>query len=88
MLIILLIIGLGYYAKAKGHSVYFGLLGLLSWLGIIVLIALRDKNISPEEQEARKKTKPKDIVLGIIFGLGLVIGIPVLLFIIFNIFVK
>jgi hypothetical protein len=84
----LLIVGLGYYAKAKGHSGYFGLFGLLSWLGVIVLIALKDKCISPEEQEAKKKTKPKNVVFGIILGLGLVIGIPLLLVFIFSVFVK
>lgn len=41
---ILLIIGLGYYAKARGHSGWFGLLGLLSWIGIIILLVLKDKN--------------------------------------------
>lgn len=85
---ILLIVGLAYYSKAKGHSGWFGLFGLLSWLGIIVLIALKDKYKTPEEIEARKKTKPKDIILGIILGLGLIIGVPVIIAILVMLFLK
>lgn len=85
---ILLIIGLAYYSKAKGHSGYFGLFGLLSWIGIIVLIVLKDLNMTPEEEQARKKTKTKDIVLGILLGLSLIIGIPLIIAIIFKFFVK
>ncbi len=40
---VLLIIGLSWYAKAKGHSGWLGLLGLLSIIGIIVLAVLPDK---------------------------------------------
>jgi small-conductance mechanosensitive channel len=40
---ILVIIGLGYYAKSKGYSAMLGLLGLLSWLGLIILAVLPDK---------------------------------------------
>lgn len=39
----LLIVGLGLYAAAKGHSRWAGLLGLLSIVGIIVLAVLPDK---------------------------------------------
>ncbi len=39
----LLLIGLGYYAKAKGHSAAWGLFGLLSVIGLIVLACLPDK---------------------------------------------
>ena len=85
---VLLIIGLGYYAKAKGHSGYFGLFGLLSWIGIIVLIVLKDHHPTTEEVEARKTTKPKDVVLGILLGLGLIVGVPVIIAIIFNLFIK
>ncbi|MBP7216570.1 MAG: hypothetical protein KBA46_04725 [Candidatus Omnitrophica bacterium] len=85
---VFLIIGLGYYAKAKGHSGFFGLFGLLSWIGIIVLICLKDHNITPEEVEARKTTKPTNVFIGIVLGLGLVIGVPLLIFILFKIFVK
>jgi hypothetical protein len=40
---ILLIVGLCYYAKAKGHSAVFGLLGLLSCIGLLILAVLPDK---------------------------------------------
>lgn len=42
---VLLLIGLGYYAKAKGHTPVWGLMGLLSCLGILVLALLPDRNI-------------------------------------------
>ena len=38
------IIGCSYYAKAKGHSRYLGLLGLLYVIGLIVLALLPDKH--------------------------------------------
>jgi hypothetical protein len=41
---IMLIVGLGYYAKAKGYSGALGLLGLLSCIGILILAILPDKN--------------------------------------------
>ncbi len=47
---VLLVIGLGYYAKAKGHSGLFGLLGLLSWLGVIVLMCLKDRHETEHEK--------------------------------------
>ena len=40
---ILLIIGLGYYAKAKGYSAVLGLLGLLSCVGVLILAVLPDR---------------------------------------------
>lgn len=41
---IMFIIGLAYYAKAKGRSAWWGLMGLLSWIGLIVLAFLSDKS--------------------------------------------
>ena len=40
---ILLIVGLGYYAKAKGQSAVWCLMGFLSLLGLIVLACLKDR---------------------------------------------
>jgi hypothetical protein len=40
---ILLIVGLCFYAKAKGYSPFLGLLGLLSCIGLLVLAVLPDK---------------------------------------------
>ena len=42
-----LLIGLAYYAKAKGHSPWWGLFGLLSCIGILVLALLPDR-LKPE----------------------------------------
>lgn len=41
---VLLCVGLGFYAKAKGHHPAFGLLGLLSILGLIILALMPDKH--------------------------------------------
>lgn len=40
---VLLIIGLGLYAKSKGHHGAWGLMGLLSIIGLIVLACLPDR---------------------------------------------
>lgn len=40
---VLLIVGLCFYAKAKGYSPFLGLLGLLSCLGLLILAILPDK---------------------------------------------
>jgi hypothetical protein len=39
---VLLMIGLAYYAKAKGRSAAWCLMGLLSIIGLIVLACLKD----------------------------------------------
>ena len=39
---VLFIIGLGYYARAKGYSMWFGALGFLSCLGWLILALLPD----------------------------------------------
>jgi hypothetical protein len=36
----LLVVGLGFYARKRGHSIVLGGLGLLSWLGIIIVAAV------------------------------------------------
>ena len=40
---VMLIVGLGYYAKGKGYSGVLGLLGLLSCIGLLILAVLPDK---------------------------------------------
>jgi len=40
---LLLIVGFGFYAKAKGHSAAWGLLGLLSCIGLLILAVMPDK---------------------------------------------
>jgi LPXTG-motif cell wall-anchored protein len=41
--VLLLIVGLRHYAKAKGYGSEWGLLGIFSLLGILILVALPDK---------------------------------------------
>ena len=41
---IFFITGCCYYAKGKGYHVAWGLLGLFSLIGLLVLVCLRDKN--------------------------------------------
>jgi hypothetical protein len=40
---VLLMVGLAYYAKAKGRSPWWCLMGFLSLIGLIVLAFLKDK---------------------------------------------
>lgn len=40
---ILLIVGLCYYSKAKGYTPVLGLLGLFSWVGLLILAVLPDR---------------------------------------------
>ncbi len=45
----LLVVGLGYYASAKGHHWAWGLVGLLSIIGLLILAALPDRHGRREE---------------------------------------
>ncbi|HEU6449385.1 MAG TPA: hypothetical protein VFV23_13215 [Verrucomicrobiae bacterium] len=40
---ILFMVGLGYYAKAKGYNAALGLLGLLTCVGLLILAVLPDR---------------------------------------------
>lgn len=42
---LLLTIGLCYFAKAKGRSIYWGLLGIMSWIGLLASLLLKDQTI-------------------------------------------
>ena len=44
---VLAIIGFGYYAKAKGRSMVWGLVGFLGLIGLVVLALLKDKSSDP-----------------------------------------
>ena len=44
---VLFIIGLCFYAKAKGYSALLGLLGLLSCIGLLIIALLPDKTKNP-----------------------------------------
>lgn len=41
---VLVIIGCAYYAKGKGYNGAWGLLGLLSIIGLIILVLFRDRH--------------------------------------------
>ena len=43
----LAIAGFGYYAKAKGRSMAWGLFGFLGLIGLVVLALLKDKSGDP-----------------------------------------
>ena len=47
---ILLLVGLAYYAKAKGRSKAWCLMAFLSLIGLIVLACLKDKAKEQEQQ--------------------------------------
>ena len=49
---VLLIVGLCYYAKAKGYTAVLGLLGLLSCIGLLILAVLPDKTKGLDENAA------------------------------------
>lgn len=81
----MLIIGLSYYARGKGYSAWFGILaGLLSWVGIIFLAVLKDKNIESIEQNVidNDNKQEKKAVLKVLFIITLIIGIPLIILII------
>jgi len=46
---ILLLVGLGYYAKAKGRNWAWGLFAFLPIIGIIVLLCLKDESLTTEK---------------------------------------
>ena len=43
----LAIIGFGYYAKAKGRSMAWGLAGFLGLIGLLILAVLKDRSGDP-----------------------------------------
>lgn len=56
---LLLIAGLGFYAKAKGRSLAWGLMGLLSIIGLIVLAMLEDRAPSGKVKGQGKGFSPR-----------------------------
>jgi hypothetical protein len=44
---VLAFMGFGYYARAKGRSMAWGLCGFLSLLGLVILALLKDKSGDP-----------------------------------------
>ena len=49
---VLLLIGFAFYAKAKGQSPWWALIGLLGLIGYIVLFALEDRAKEPGAKAA------------------------------------
>lgn len=47
---VMLIVGLCYYAKAKGRNAAWGLLGILSLIGVVVLAVMPDRHRSGEAE--------------------------------------
>ena len=60
--LVCLMIGLVYYAKAKGRSPIWGLLGVFSIFGLIILACLKD--LENEEQEPQSRTTPCTLSAG------------------------
>lgn len=50
---VLLVVGLAYYAKAKGRSAAWCLMGFLSLIGLFVLACLKDRAKEGESADAR-----------------------------------
>jgi hypothetical protein len=80
-----MIIGCAYYAKSKGHEAIWGLMGLASFIGLVMLYFLKDKtneialvgtvNAGP----ARGISKTSMMFLIILFLLGVfIISIPLI----------
>ncbi len=44
---VLAFVGFGYYAKAKGRSMAWGLCGFLSFVGLVILALLKDRSGDP-----------------------------------------
>lgn len=43
---VLVIVGCCFYAKSKGYSATWGLLGILSIIGLLILICLKDRTVT------------------------------------------
>lgn len=73
--LVLFIIGFAYYAKGIGRHPAWGLLGLLGWIGVIIIICLKDKTLTPQEAAAPRRISPiligalTFLLLLIIFGI-------------------
>jgi hypothetical protein len=55
---ILIVIGLCYYAKAKGYSAVFGLFGLLSCIGVLILALMPDRTKGKKHIEMADDLSP------------------------------
>ncbi len=53
--VLLLMLGLAYYAKAKGRNPAWCLLGFLSIIGMIILAVLKDKAAEPTAAPAQPR---------------------------------
>ena len=62
--IALLIVGLGYYASAKGHSWVWGLVGMLSIIGLLILAALPDRNLVRINPQSTDMDPSKPVTVG------------------------
>ncbi len=60
----MLIVGLGYYASAKGHHWAWGLMGMLSIIGLLVLAALPDRQHVRVTEELLSRDVSDPVVKG------------------------
>lgn len=55
----MLIVGLCYYAKAKGYNPLWGLVGLLSCLGLLILAVMPDKTLGTVDEYRPSPPRPR-----------------------------
>jgi hypothetical protein len=55
---ILWLVGSCYYAMAKGYQAAVGILGIFSWIGLLILFALPDKTKDQNHDAANTAPEP------------------------------
>lgn len=65
-----LFVGIYYYAKAKGYSGWFALLGFLYLIGLIIMFLLKDKTDTTSKSKSNKLVIVFIIVIFAIIALG------------------
>jgi len=84
---VLLLIGLAYYAKAKGRHPAWCLLAFLSIIGLVVLGCLRDKCVTQTEQKhSAGPGKPRKVIGLVVLVILLFVLAVVLLTFTFRVF--
>ncbi len=81
----LLLIGLTYYARAKGQHPAWCLAAFLSIVGLIILACLRDKSLSQaDEKQLVGPGKPKTVLVSVVSKLVMFLVVVAVLVIIFK----
>ncbi len=82
----LLLIGLAYYAKAKGQHPAWCLAAFLSIVGLIILACLGDKTLSQaDDKQLVEPGKPKTVLVRVVSKLAMLLVVVAVLVIIFKI---